>query len=215
MRDNESSNGETSETTGQIKVLIVDEQPAMRFGIRRTIEEEGMLVVGEAGDAEETLRITEETHPDVVVTDLTLGGESRMRFLRDLKSLPRAPSIVIHTAHNSEEAVFASRLSGADSFVHKGEEVARLIEAVKDTHSGKRVWFLGEDHVAPPSHADSGADDTLLTRREKEVFRLLVKRYTNAEISQTLSIGIQTTKNHVSSVLRKLGAARRSDIFHR
>jgi DNA-binding NarL/FixJ family response regulator len=216
MSDNGSSNGNSAEIQGRIKVLVVDNQPAMRFGIRRVIEdEEGMLVVGEAGNAKEALRLAGETSPDVVVTDLALGGGGGMGFLRELKSLPHAPGVVVHTADNSEEAVFVSRLSGADSFVYKGEEVARLIEAVRDTHSGKRVWFLGEERRNPESPARGNADEPALTPREKEVFRLLVKRYTNAEIADTLSIGLQTTKNHVSSVLRKLGAERRSDILHR
>jgi DNA-binding NarL/FixJ family response regulator len=216
MISSESSSGNSGEMQGKIKVLEVDEQPAMRFGIRRAIEdEESMLVVGEARDPEEALRLARETRPDVVVTDLTLGGGGGMAFLRDLKSLPHAPGVVVHTADNSEEAVFVSRLSGANSFVYKGEEVARLIEAVKDTHSGKRVWFLGEEQRNSASPTDGGADESLLTRREKEVFRLLTMRYTNAEIADTLSIGVQTTKNHVSSVLRKLGVARRSDILYR
>jgi DNA-binding NarL/FixJ family response regulator len=206
MSDNGSSNGKSDETQGQIKVLVVDDQPTVRFGIRRAIDdEEDMLVVGEAGNTEDALRLIGETRPDVVLTDLTLGGG--MGFLRELKSLPHVPGVVVHTADNSEEAVFVSRLSGA--------EVARLLEAVRDTHSGKRVWFLGEEPRNPESPARGNADEPTLTPREKEVFRLLVKRYTNAEIADTLSIGLQTTKNHVSSVLRKLGAERRSDILHR
>jgi DNA-binding NarL/FixJ family response regulator len=214
MSDNGSSNGNSAEIQGRIKVLVVDDQPTVRFGIRRAIDdEEDMLVVGEAGNTEDALRLIGETRPDVVLTDLTLGGG--MGFLRELKSLPHVPGVVVHTADNSEEAVFVSRLSGADSFVYKGEEVARLLEAVRDTHSGKRVWFLGEEPRNPESPARGNADEPTLTPREKEVFRLLVKRYTNAEIADTLSIGLQTTKNHVSSVLRKLGAERRSDILHR
>ena len=200
-----------------MNVLVVDEQPTMRFGIRRAIEdEEGMLVVGEAGDAEEALRLAQQTRPDVVVMDLALGGAGGgMRLLRELKSLLHAPGVVVHTAHNSEQDVFSSRLSGADSFVYKGEEVARLLEAVRDTHAGKRVWFLGEErrNHEPPARGD--ADEPILTPREKEVYRLLVKRYTNAEIANTLFISLQTTKNHVSNILRKLGAEKRSDILYR
>jgi DNA-binding NarL/FixJ family response regulator len=216
MNANGKSNGKLDEIQQEIKVLVVDNQPATRFGIRRAIDdEEGMLVVGEAGNAEEALRLTGKTRPDVVVTDLALGGGGGMGFLREVKSLPRPPGVVVHTADNSEEAVFVSRLSGADSFVYKCEEVARLLEAVRDTHSGKRVWFLGEERRNPEPLARGNADEPPLTPREKEVFFLLVKRYTNAEIADTLSIGVQTTKNHVSSVLRKLGAQRRSDILHR
>ena len=134
--------------------------------------------------------------------------------MRSLKSRSEAPGVVVHTAHNSVEDVFTSQLSGADSFVHKGEVTQKLVEAVKETHAGRRVWLLGEGRRNPhPPTVPHGEDDPRLTRREKEVFHLLLGRYTNAEIAQELSISLQTTKNHVSSVLRKLGVQSRSGLF--
>src|SRR5215211_4056968 len=213
MRGN---NGDTGELRREIKVLVVDEHPTMRLGASHAIEaEESMLVVGEAGDAEEALRLVAEARPDVIVMDLALGDEGGgAELLRRLKSLPDAPGAVVHTARNSKEDMFTSRLAGADSFVYKGEEPVRLIEAVKETHSGRRVWFLGEERreLHPPTASDD-ADDPRLTRREKEVFHILLGRYTNDEIAQELSISLQTTKNHVSSVLRKFGAQSRSGLF--
>jgi DNA-binding NarL/FixJ family response regulator len=211
------SNGKVARTSEQrIRVLVVDGYPTTRFGIRRAIEEEeDMLVVGEAGDTDDALRLAQETRPGVIVVDPVLGGEAGMRLLRELKRLTRPPGLVVHTARNSEEDVFSSHMFGADSFVYKGEEISRLIQAVRETHEGKRVWFLGEERGNPGPLSRGDTDSPALTPREKEVFRLLVARYTNAEIANALSIGIQTTKNHVSSVLRKLGAERRSDILHR
>jgi len=210
MRGN---NGDTGELRREIKVLVVDEHPTMRLGASHAIEaEESMLVVGEAGDAEEALRLVAEARPDVIVMDLALGDEGGgAELLRRLKSLPDAPGAVVHTARNSKEDMFTSRLAGADSFVYKGEEPVRLIEAVKETYSGRRVWFLGEERQDLPARSDVGGPS--LTQREEEVFYLLLRRYTNAEIAEELSIGLQTTKNHVSSVLRKLGAERRTDLL--
>jgi len=210
MRGN---NGDTGELRREIKVLVVDEHPTMRLGASHAIEaEESMLVVGEAGDAEEALRLVAEARPDVIVMDLALGDEGGgAELLRRLKSLPDAPGAVVHTARNSKEDMFTSRLAGADSFVYKGEEPVRLIEAVKETYSGRRVWFLGEERQDLPARSD--VDGPSLTQREEEVFYLLLRRYTNAEIAEELSIGLQTTKNHVSSVLRKLGAERRTDLL--
>jgi two-component system response regulator DevR len=215
-----NGNGKTGDTRGEIRVLVVDEQPTMRLGVRRAVEaEEGMLVVGEVGDVEEALRLVEESHPDVVVMDLVLrGGEGGTELLRRLKSEPDAPGVVVHTARNSEEDVFASRASGADSFVYKGEGPSRLVEAVKETHARKRVWFLGRrrqdsDTRSIDHHPHANLGTPFLTPREKEVFSLLLQRYTNAEIARDLSISLQTAKNHVSSVLRKLGATRRADLF--
>ena len=142
----DGNNEDTGELRREIKVLVVDEQPTMRLGVSYAIEaEEGMLVVGEAGDAQEALRLVAEVRPDVVVMDFVLGGEGGgAELLRSLKSRPEAPGVVVHTAHNSVEDVFTSRLSGADSFVYKGEVTQKLVEAVKETHAGRRVWLLGE-----------------------------------------------------------------------
>lgn len=213
-------NGNTGGIRRQIRVLVVDEEPTMRFGIRSIIEtEEDMLPVGEVGDVEEALRLVEESRPDVVVMDLVLRGvEGGIELLRRLKSKLDAPGVVVHTSRNSEEDVFASRVSGADSFVYKGEEPSRIVEAVRETHAGKSVWFLGHrrqnsdtESIDRPPHANLGAP--LLTSREKEVFSLLIRRYSNAEIARELSIGLQTVKNHVSSVLKKLGAKKRADLL--
>ena len=137
--------------------------------------------------------------------------------VRRLKSGPEAPSVVVYTARNSEEDIFASRLSGADSFVHKSEGFFSLVEAVRETYVRKRVWLLGRRRNSDtgstdnPQHVNLGKP--LLTRREKEIFSLLRRGYTNAEIARELYISLQTAKNHVSSVFRKLGAKKCSDLL--
>lgn len=196
----------------ETRVLVVDSQPTMRLGVRYALEaEEDLVPVGEAGEAEDALDLAEEASPDVVVVDPDIEGDGK-EFLKELKALPDSPGVVVHTARNSEEDVFASRLAGAESFVHKEESTGRLIQAIRETRRGKRVWFLGEerDDPDPPAHGES---ERLLTGREKEVFALLIRRRSNAEIADELCIGIQTTKNHVSSVLRKLGVARREELL--
>jgi DNA-binding NarL/FixJ family response regulator len=205
---------------GKIRVLVVDEQPTMRLGVRSAVEaEEDMLVVGEVGDVAGALRLVEESRPGVVVTDLVLKDrEGGTEFLRRLKAEPAAPGVVVHTAYASEEDVFASRVAGADSFVYKGEGPSKLVEAVRETHAGKRVWFLGRRRQNPDTgntdhHPPENPGAAILTPREKEVFSLLLQRHTNAEISRELSISLQTAKNHVSSVFRKVGATRRADLF--
>ena len=211
--------GNAGDVRREIRVMVVDEQPTMRLGVRRALEaEEGMLVVGEGEDAEEVLRLVQESRPNVVVMDLVLRGEEGgTELLRRLKSRPHAPGVVVYTARNSEEDIFASRLSGADSFVHKSEGPPRLVEVVRETYARKRVWFLGRRRNSDtgstdnPPHANPG--EPLLTPREKEVFSLLLQRYTNAEIARELSISLQTAKNHVSSILRKLGAKKRADLL--
>ncbi len=124
---------------------------------------------------------------------------------------------MVYTARNSEEDIFASRLSGADSFVHKSEGHSRLVEAVRETHARKRVWLFGRSRNSDSQSTDNppyaNLGKPLLTRREREVFFLLRRGYTNAEIARELYISVQTAKNHVRSVFRKLGAKKRGDLL--
>jgi DNA-binding NarL/FixJ family response regulator len=107
----------------------------------------------------------------------------------------------------------AALLSGADGFLHKGEDYTKLPEAVRRTHAGERVWLLGGDVERAEDEVLRSSQEAPLTPRESEVLALVLKRYTNAEISERLSISLQTTKNHVSSIPRKLGKHSRRELF--
>jgi two-component system, NarL family, response regulator DevR len=217
MDNSNKNNGLSSdEVHRKSKVLVVDEQPTMRLGMRLAIEsDERFMVVGEAESAEEASTLVENLHPDVIVIDLALRGKSNgIEVLKDLKSWSNT-HVVVHTSRNSEEDVFLSCLAGADSFVYKGEKTTRLVEAVRETCMGKRVWFLGEERRNPGLTVNSTSDELRLTRREKEVFSLLVSRHTNTEIAQRLYISVQTAKNYVSNIYKKLDAKERAGLSRR
>lgn len=196
----------------RVKVLLVDEHPTTRVGLETILEvQEDMQAAGATGNAEEALRLVGEEDPDVVVLDLALDGPgSGLELCREIKALSDPPGVVVHTAQNSEETVISCRISGVDSYVYKGEEPNKLLEAIRETSSGKRVWFLGGGEGGPSP--DLPANGIYLTPKEKEIFALLIKRYTNAQISEELSISLQTTKNHVSSILKKFEVASRTDL---
>ncbi|QIN82909.1 response regulator [Rubrobacter tropicus] len=197
-----------------MKIVVVDGQPVVRVGVKTVLDaEENMETVGEAASVRQAIELVRRAAPDIVVLDLDLEGQGGgLELCRKIKSMPGAPGVVVFTFRNSREEVFSSRLSGADSFVHKGESTGKLLEAIRETRSGKKVWFLGEgDNPGPHRHFN--AEEPSLTPKEKEIFALLVKRRTNAEIAAELSISHQTVKNHVSNVLKKLGADSRIDLL--
>ncbi len=193
---------------------MVDGQPVARIGVKTVLEAVGNItVVGEAGSAEEAFDLVKDMHSGVVVLDLDLeGGEDGLELCRRVKALPEPPGVIVFSARNCPEDIFRSQISGADSFVYKGEEPNKLLEAVKETQSGKRVWFMGEGEGCYASSNQSFHADSHLTQREKEIFVLLLRHYTNPQIARELSISLQTAKNHVSHVLKKCGARSRHDI---
>lgn len=199
----------------EIRIFVADRQPIVRVGVRAIIYgEEELSIAGEAERLEEAYCLIKNTNPHVVILDTDLKGEENgFDLCQKVKTLPDPPGVVIYTAHNRPEEVIGAQLSGADSFVDKGEEPSRLVEAVRETHSGKRVWFLGEEKEDSGLQHDSRAGSYALSPREQEVFALILKRYTNSEIARELSISRQTAKNHVSHILKKCNVSSRMELF--
>lgn len=197
-----------------MKILLVEDHPGMRLGLRTVFEVEGDIeVVGEAEGADEALGCVEEFAPDVVVMDLQLKGErSGVEVCREIKRLPAPPRVVVYTVYNSEEEVFSCRLSGAESYVHKGEDFARLLEAVRETHAGKKVWFEGDGTDGTAPRDPFAAKKALLTPKQRDVFDLVAQGHSNPRIAKELSVSLPTVKTHVSAILKRLGVTSRREI---
>lgn len=198
-----------------MRVLLVEDHPAMRFAVRTLLElVEKMEVVGETGEANEALRLAEKDAPDVVVLDLGLeDGGSGVELCREIKALPDPPHVLVHTAHNSPDAVSSALLSGADGYVHKGIDHEELPRAVRRVLSGERVWLLGPESAEAERRLRKAPPASSLTPREGEVFALILRRLTNAEIARELSLSLPTVKTHVGNVLKKHGFRSRRELF--
>jgi DNA-binding NarL/FixJ family response regulator len=196
-----------------LKILIVEDHPAMRVALSTAVTVSGVgTVVGEVGDAKSAAASARELHPDLVVLDVQLAsGDTGITVCRDIKALPAAPRVLVYSATSSSSDVAACFLSGADGFIHKTAPYAELIDGLRAVARGDVVRWLGPGHTSDPRLDDLST--AALTPRELEVLALVLQRYTNAEISRKLFLSYQTTKNHVSSVLRKLGARSRQDLL--
>lgn len=198
-----------------MKVLLVDNHPATRLGMKILLNgAKEVETVGEAGDAEEALRLNEELHPDLVVLDPELGmGPSGLEVCRRLKSSPHPPKILVYTAQNSKEDVAAAALAGADAYLYKGVECEKLPEAVDKTCNGERTWLLGSVEESPEGRLREKIEAADLTPKESEILALLIDRHSNGEIAEELCLSLNTVKTHVSSILKKLGLGSRKELF--
>jgi DNA-binding NarL/FixJ family response regulator len=197
-------------------VMIVDSHPSMRLALSTLIESHlRMPVVSSAATAEQALAELQPKRPSVIVTELQLtGAHSGATLCRHVHGLSLRPRVMVFSASSSSSEVAAALTSGADSFVHKSTAVTELVDAIRQTARGQRVWLFGEAnrHGEPVRRTLSPL--TPLTEREEQILALLLRRYTNAEIARELTLAGQTVKNHVSNILHKVGIRNRRELFH-
>jgi DNA-binding NarL/FixJ family response regulator len=197
------------------RVLVVDDRPIVRCGVHALLDgQDGLAIVGEAGNPETAMCLVGELGPDVVMQDLWISGEMAGACLcKELKGLPRAPRVLIYTAHNSHRDVYSCYLAGADGFVHKCEEPRRLVDTIRQVASGKRVWLLGEEPGSETPSTYNAPSGAHLTAKEQEILVLMLEGHSNRRIAEALCVSLATIKTHVGSVYKKLGVSSREELF--
>jgi DNA-binding NarL/FixJ family response regulator len=189
------------------KVVLIDDHELFREGLRVLLENGQISVVGTAGDAREAIHVLGETACDLVIVDVTLPGSSGVSLLRELKrDQPHRPVLML-TMHEHADIVADALDNGADGYALKSQSPAELIEAIHAVHAGER-------YLAPtlrPATSDGGGDFSAppgllrtLTRREREVFELLVRGDSNRDIGRLLFISVKTVETHRTRLMRKL-----------
>ncbi|WP_460765489.1 response regulator transcription factor [Mariniluteicoccus flavus] len=195
----------------RIRVLLVEDHPVVRLGIRSALESaHDVTVVAECATYECGLKHALTSAPDVVVLPLRLEGALLgIDLCREVSGLSPRPRVLIYTATDDPDDASNLYLAGADSFLHKGASVGMLVEAVRRTAAGERVWRTSR----PQPTVEEVDRKHLLTPREREILGLMLERLTNQEIAAALVLGLPTVKTHVGNVLAKLGLRRRQDLF--
>jgi len=201
-----------------IRVLIVDDHPVVRQGLRVLLEvQDGIEVAGEAGDGATALGLAAELSPDVILLDLKLPGLDGIAVLAELKSRTSGPGtsparvLVLTSATEPASASLAVR-SGASGVVYKDVDPDALVRAIRSVHDGHLL--LAPEAVGSLVRSGGGwsqaAGLDALTNREREVLAEIAKGRSNREIARALAVSEKTVKAHVSSVLAKLGVQDRT-----
>jgi DNA-binding NarL/FixJ family response regulator len=202
----------------KISVMIVDDHPLFRQGLRRVIEaEDDMEVIIEVGDGEEALRLAQKIVPDVIMMDVNIPKVNGLQVTRSLKSNLPNIGVIILTAYHDDEQIFHAIKAGAGAYYPKDVTPRKLVEAIRQVSQGN---YVIEDNVLAKSQVASwllkqfeqmatfgASPDELfvpLSPREMEILQLIAQGYSNKEIAHELGISRQTVKNHMTSILRKL-----------
>jgi DNA-binding NarL/FixJ family response regulator len=198
-----------------IRVVLAEDHALVREGIRTLLGlVDDIELVGEAADGEQAMRIVDQVRPDVLLLDMRMPKADGLRVVTELSAAGRLPPTLVLTTFDDEVAALAIIVAGARGFLLKDVTLARLVDAVRVVAAGGTVLRPGlseqaEQALRVPAPA-SPPDDTEITAREREVLRLLATGYSNREIGRALFVAEGTVKNHVSSILRKLGVRDRT-----
>ena len=199
-----------------IRVCIVEDQTLVREGIRSLLAlDPGITVVAEASDGEEALAAIPASRPDVVLLDMRMPRLSGLEVVRRLSAAGTLPPTIILTTFDDDENVLEGVRAGARGYLLKDVSLSELVDAIRTVASGGTAIrpVVSERVVrgieAGESFPSLDPPDPL-TEREIEVLRLLTGGYSNREIARALKVAEGTVKNHVSSILSKLGVRDRT-----
>ena len=196
-------------------VFLLDDHEVVRQGLRAMLEATGEIaVVGESGSAEEATRLIPALRPDVSVLDARLPDGSGIEVCRAVRAVDPALQALILTSYDDDEALFSAVLAGAAGYVLKEVRRSDLLNAIRSVAAGRSLLdpVLSRrvlDRVRTRSVPAPELRD--LTEQELKVLGLVAQGLTNRQIGERLFLAEKTVKNYVSSLLHKLGFARRTE----
>jgi DNA-binding NarL/FixJ family response regulator len=194
--------------TEPIRVLVVDDHPVVRQGLRTFLDAQpDLTVVGEAADGASCVATAEELRPDVILLDLRMPGADGVAALHGLRAREVPSRVLVVTSFTEPAAVLPAVRAGAAGYVYKDVDPPALAAAIRAVHAGH---VLLHPDVARLLAVGDGRPAVHLTGREREVLTDLAHGRSNREIARDLGVSEKTVKTHVSAILSKLGVQDRT-----
>jgi DNA-binding NarL/FixJ family response regulator len=194
-----------------IRILLIDDHPVVRTGLRGVLQaEEDLEVVGEADTGMRAIRLAHELRPDVILTDLLLPDVDGIAATERIRAqLPETQVVILTSVSDQDASVARAIRAGAVSYLMKSADIAELVQTI-------RLAAEGQLRLSPRAAARlvremrSPATQLVLTGRERDVLREMAIGRTNKEIARSLDIALTTVKSHVRAILDKLGVDSRT-----
>jgi len=205
----------------KIRILIADDHPLFRKGMRAMLEAlPGMEVVGEAATGEEATTLASDLAPDVIVMDLQMPGGSGIAATRTILNASPHIRILIVTLFDDSESVFTALRAGARGYILKDTDASEMARAIQAISRGEAIFSPAianrlMDYFSAPQPALPKELFPMLTEREREILGLIARGEANPEIAARLSLSVKTVHNYVSNIFSKLQVADRAQAIIR
>jgi len=201
---------------GTVSILIVDDHEVVRMGLRTLLERRpGFAVVGEAGTAQDAVRVARQAQPDVVIMDIRLPDGNGVEACREIREERPETKVIMLTSYADDEALFGSIMAGASGYLLKQTRGQSLAEAIEKVAKGESLLdpAVTDRVLERMRRLASGEGDELstLSPQERKILTAIAEGKTNKEIAQEVFLSDKTVKNYVSSILSKLNLRRRSE----
>ena len=191
-----------------VKIFIADDQPIAREGIRKVTQAAGMEVVGYVDSPTKIVESIASHQPAVLVTEVRLGGHDALKTLERLKNEGHECSVVVFSSHSNPTNIARASALGCHDFILKTSSCDALVAAIQNAASGSAtpessLLIKTKTRMKRASH---GEIESPLTNRETQVLRHVSMGLSNREVGKSLGISVETVKEHVQNILRKLDA---------
>jgi DNA-binding NarL/FixJ family response regulator len=195
----------------QYRIAIAEDHTILREGLRALlISEPDFTVVCEAGDGRDAIQCIEEHQPDLILMDLSMPRMNGLEAIKEIKKRSRSTMVMALTVHKSEEYILATLQAGADGYVLKDTTHAELVSAIRHVLSGKRYLSPGvsekviEGYLEEKRSVKTRTAWDTLTKREREILKLIAEGYKNKEIADYLCVSLKTVEKHRTNLMKKL-----------
>lgn len=201
----------------KITVLMADDHDLVREGTRELLErEEDFLVVAEAGDGQEAVRLAAKHHPDVALMDIDMPKLNGIEATKEIKSISPSTAVLILTAYDDDQYVIALIEAGAAGYLLKNVRGRDLIAAIRAVHAGESALHpviarKVLDHFTPGARHREESRSAQLSDRELDVLRLAAKGMTNRDIARDLNLSERTIQAHLSTIFTKMEVGSRTE----
>ena len=215
---------ETQETKKMVRIVLADDHPIVRDGLKKLLQlEDDFVVVGEAGDGREVLEKVRELDPDVLLLDLRMPNLDGLSTLQALQQTNKRTRVIILTASEDKNEFVQAMKLGCSGIVLKQTAPDLIVKSIRKVYSGE-IWLDSLTTAAvmrqfstgldgpTGSNGAKGRERSPLSTREREIVALVAQGYKNKEMAEKMFISEQTVKNHLHNIFDKLGVSDRLEL---